>query len=458
MQTQDDTLATRLARWSTGTRYEDLPPAVLHQTRRAVLDYLGCTLRGADTPLAAAVRSYLDTADRGGEAAVIGTDRSLSPAGAAFANATAASVLELDDGHGQATIHPGATCISAVLAAAGAHGASDADIVVAITLAYELSSRLGIALCPAAGERGFHCSPAIGVLGAAFGASRTFGSDVRTTAHALGLAGSNAGGLFDYHGGWLDAWSINAGRATREGLLCASLAGHGVAGPLDIFEGPKGFGLAFAGPGFDAAGIGRGLGRDWLLLGTAVKIHPCCRRLHSVIDALLSLEDGSAVDPFAIDRIVVETTAESARLDRRRFENAAIAKMSIPYGAAATLVYGSPTLDHFEDEARRDPRIRHLVERVEVRTSDDPTISDPLGFAARVAVTAGGATRDATVITPIGDPARPVDDAMLIDKFRTLADPVIGSEAAREIVAATFALGEAGDNGKLVRLLGGKAR
>ena len=70
----------------------------------------------------------------------------------------------------------------------------------------------------------------VGVIAAA-GVSRILGSDARTTAHALGL-GSNAGGLFDYRGGWLNAWCVNAGRAGREGLLAATLARHGIAGPL----------------------------------------------------------------------------------------------------------------------------------------------------------------------------------------------------------------------------------
>ncbi|WP_414475339.1 MmgE/PrpD family protein [Microvirga sp. M2] len=457
MQAENETLSTTLAQWSADFRYEDLPQAVLHQARRALLDYIGVTLRGSTSPLAGAVRSYLRETDGGSGVAVIGTDLSLSAAGAALANGTAASVLELDDGHAEATIHPGATCISSILAAAQSKSASGADIVTAIALAYEVSARFGIALCPAAGERGFHCTPAVGVLGATLGACRILGSGPRTIAHALGMAGSNAGGLFDYHGGWLDAWSINAGRVAREGLLCASLAEHGVAGPLDIFEGPKGFGLAFAGPAFEPAVIRQGLGQDWLLLGTAVKIYPCCRRLHSIIDAVLSLKDGQVHDPFAVDRIVVEVSAESARLDARRFESAAAAKMSIPYGASATLVYGAPSLDHFEEEARRDSRVLHLIERIEVRTADDPTVADPTRFAARVEVTARGTTCEATIYAATGEPARPVSDEALIGKFRSLADPVVGSEAAQQIVAATLSLGEGRGNAQLMYLLNGTA-
>ena len=43
------TLAQRLGAWAADLRYEDLPPAVVHQAKRMIVDTLGCALGGYDS-------------------------------------------------------------------------------------------------------------------------------------------------------------------------------------------------------------------------------------------------------------------------------------------------------------------------------------------------------------------------------------------------------------------------
>lgn len=451
MDLSQDSVSLNLARWTAALRYEDLPDMAVHHVKRCLLDLLGVTIAGSTTDLARAIQAYVKATDLPGAASIIGTDQKISLAGATLANGTAASVLELDDGHARATIHPGATCIPAILAMAEAQGASKRDVILAVAVAYEISSRLGAAICQGSAERGFHCTPMIGVLGAAAGVSKILGNDATATAYALGIAGSNAGGLFDYHGGWLNAWCINAGRVGREGLLSASLPQYGIAGPLDIYDGPKGFAAAFAGGGLEGDEVLRSLGREWVMLDTAVKIYPCCRRLHPVIDAILALKAQVTTDDEAVDRISIVTSSESARLNRRTFESLSAAQMSIPYGAAVAFLFGEPKLEHFDEAARGDPRLHRLAEKVELGVANDPEIADPTRFAARVSLTAGGRTSSVTVTTPTGDPANPVSDHLLENKFRGLADPIIGSERADQAVAAIWSLdrAESGQEGKL---------
>lgn len=442
MNTNQDSVSEQLARWIAEIRYEDLPVAAVHHAKRCLLDFLGVTLAGSASGLARSVRLYLADTDCAGRALVIGTGLRLSPAAATLANGTAAAVLELDDGHARATIHPGATCIPALLAMAEARNATTRDILLAVAVAYEVSSRLGVLICNGSAARGFHCTPLVGVLGAAAGASKILGSDACAIANAFGIAGSNAGGLFDYHGGWLNAWAVNAGRAGREGLLSASLPHYGVGGPLDIFEGPNGFLNAFAGSVTDLGSLQHALGDEWIMLDTAVKVYPCCRRLHPVIDAVMELKKRS-IDHDTVEQIVVETSAVSARLDRMAFDSVSAAQMSIPYGAAITLLSGEPTLESFGAAARGDARLRRLAEKVEVRVADDPAIADPGRFVARVSLTAAGETLQATIMAAKGDPANPISDELLEAKFRDLADPVLGSEMSKRIAADVWRFGYA---------------
>ncbi|MCO5089842.1 MmgE/PrpD family protein [Bosea sp. (in: a-proteobacteria)] len=436
----ETTLSEQLARWVATLRYEDLPPAVVHHVRRCLIDYLATTIAGAGSRIARTLQTYLLSAEGGGEASLPGTRLKLSAANAAFANGTAASVLELDDGHALAAIHLGATALPAILATAQLRGATARDVIVATAAAYETGARLAIA-ARKSGERGFNATPLVGVFAAVAGTARILGSKPRAIAHALGLAGSDTGGLFDYHGGWLDSWCINVGKTARTGLVCAHLADAGIAGPLDIFHGPRGFAVAFTDGVLDAGPVIDGLGRQWLMLQTYVKPYPCCRRMHAVIDAVLALQPQWPAHLDAIDRILVETSAESARLDGRTFESVSAAQMSIPYGVAAALLFGPPRLEHFEEGARGDPRLLRLVERVDLRAAEDPAVTAHRS-AARVSLAIAGEIASAIVKEPLGNPANPVDDQGLEAKFHGLVEPVIGRQGAARLARSVWTLGD----------------
>lgn len=443
MPAPDMTLSERLADWVAALRYEDLPAEAVHQVRRSLLDHLGVTIAGAGTSIARTLRNYLLSSEGPGRASLPGTDIRLSVPNAAFANATAASVLELDDGHAAAPIHIGATAIPPILATAQAQNASARDVIVAIAAANEVAARLAIATLPA-NEKGFNPTPLIGVFGAVAGTSRILGSDARATAHALGMAGAYTGGLFDYHGGWLDSWYINVGRTARDGLICAYLADASLAGPLDIFHGPRGIANAFTDGRLDAEETLRDLGRKWLIGQTYVKPYPCCRRVHAIIDAVLALRPQLPSDPDAIDRIVVETSAATARLDGRIFDSMAAAQMSIGFSVATTLLFGAPRLEHFSEGIRRDPRIHALVARTEARASDDAQMRG-WRSSARVSISAGGETKIATIREPLGNPDNPIDDQALEAKFLDLAGPVIGQQQAFRLARLLWRFGDGPD-------------
>ena len=82
------------------------------------------------------------------------------------------------------------------------------------------------------------------------------------------------------------------------------------------------------------------------------------------------------------------------------------------------------------------------IERIDVRASDDPAVAAHRS-GARISVAVGGATASATVSEPLGNPANPVDDQALEAKFRGLAEPVIGRQAASRLAQMVWTFGEA---------------
>ncbi|MQA13080.1 MAG: MmgE/PrpD family protein [Pseudonocardiaceae bacterium] len=432
-------LTTTLAEWATSLRYEDLPAGVVHQAKRAVLDYAAATLVGSTSGPARIVQDYLAEVEGPGPATVVGTPLRLSAANAALANGTAAHGLEVDDGYTRGGYHPGGPTLSAVLAIAEATGSGAHDILLATVVGYELSCRLAGAGHPATWHRGFHNTPVVGVFGAAAGVAKLL--EGRTehpaglAASALGLAGSHAGGLFEFLGHGAEVKRLHAGKAGRDGLVSAELAARGLTGPATVLEGPHGYLHAFAGDEFDEQHLLAGLGTEWRTLQTYIKPYPCCRHLHGPIDAILALSERAPIDVDALESITVETFTSAARHGGTSIGDFLDAQMSIPYAVAVTLLHGVPSLEHFEADARRDPRVRRLIDLVEVREAPDCSRDFPAMRPARVVLRGDGEQRQLRVDQPYGEPGNPVADVDLEAKLHRLAGPVVGPDRCKRITS-----------------------
>lgn len=434
-------LTLELAAWIAGARFEALPASVVHQARRMILDYLCAALAGSTTPVSRGVLEYLAASEGEGGATVIGAERRLSPASAAFVNGTSAHGLEIDDGYTLGSFHPGAPTLPAVLAAAEVHAATPERLLTAAAVALEVGCRIAAAGHPATWRRGFHNTAIAGVFGAAAGVASILGHDARRTADALGLAGSFAGGLFEFLGTGAEVKRVHPGKAARDGLLCAELAGRGVTGPATVLEGRHGYFHAFAGGEHDPARVVEGLGRSWAMESTYVKPYPCCRHLHGPIDAVLALrqEPGFALENLGA--VTVETYAVAARHSHKTADEFLDAQMSIPYAVAVALARGRVGLAEFAPEVRRDPAVRRLASIVDVAVAPDCDADYPKMRPARVVLRWGdGRERSLRVDWPYGEPETPISDAALTEKFHNVCDPVVGRERAARIAERAWAL------------------
>ena len=106
--------------------------------------------------------------------------------------------------------------------------------------------------------------------------------------YALGNAGTQSAGLWEFLNTGAMSKHLHAGRAAEAGIVSAQLAKLGFTGPPSVLEGPQGFSQA------PAQILTRTLfcvtlmhrGRCTL---TSIKPWPSCRHTHPVIDAALEL-------------------------------------------------------------------------------------------------------------------------------------------------------------------------
>jgi 2-methylcitrate dehydratase PrpD len=90
-------------------------------------------------------------------------------------------------------------------------------------------------------------------------------------------------------------------------------------------------------------------------------------------------------------------------------------------------VFGHAGIEAFIERARADERVTSMMQRIVLEA--DASLAD-LDEPEITVSYAGSTTRSLQATIPLGDPRRPLDDAQLLAKFRSLADDVIGSDAA----------------------------
>lgn len=400
-------LARRLA--------QPVDDASLERARLHLLDWLGCVAGARRSPVAAAAD------DPVAKAALLG------------------NILEMDDVHRAAILHPGPVVWPALLDARP--GASLRQLLIAAVRGYETAIGIGSAL-DARHYAFYHNSATAGVFAAAAAAASLLELDEAATASALGLAGSVAGGLWQMRLEPVTAkqWHIDHARIT--GLAAARYAARGLAGPAHILEGPLGlFAATCAAPRPELV-IGGG---HWRIHDVSFKPWGACRHAHPAIDAALELRATGGLD----GPIEVATYRDALTFcDRPDPHTVADAKFSLQHAIAVVAVRGEPSLADFESDAIADGAIAAV--RARVRVVEDPALTArfPAHFGARV--TAGD--RSVELADARGDPERPLDTAGIVAKARALmawggldaseADRAVDTALDRDLESSSAAITE----------------
>lgn len=355
-------------------------PETRNRARFHLLDWLGCVAAARQAPIVDALK---------GETPVMRA-------------AWLGNVMEMDDVHRTAILHPGPVIWPAVLnhAKAGMDALLDAAVA-----GYEATITIGATFD--ARHYAFHHNTATaGSFGAAAAAARLAGADEQQITAALGLAGSVTGGLWQMRHEPNDAKQWHIAHAVETGSRAARFAATGIRGPRFILEGPKGVHAATcstANPMMLADG--------WQMTAVSFKPWGACRHAHPAIDAALELKTRGQLN----GPVTVETYADALTFcDRPDPETVLDAKFSLQHAIAIVQQRGEPELADFEPAA-----IAALTEArstVAVREGAAFTARYPEHFGARVFT----ATGDVSLIDTRGDPERPLSDDGIVAKARAL--------------------------------------
>jgi 2-methylcitrate dehydratase PrpD len=341
-------------------------------------------------------------------------------------------------------IHPTSPVAPPLFALAEGARVSGSALIEAFVLGVEVTCRAGNSVSPGHYARGWHITTTCGVMGAAAACARLMGLNAEQTAHAIGIAASQAAGLVENLP--TGAKNIQVGNCARSGLLSALLARQGYTAAPQALEGGRGWARA-SGDAPNMKALLGGLGQTWELAKNAYKAYPCGIVLAPVIDACLDLRRDHKLSTDDVEQVTVRgNSLLLARADRPHVPDDRIAKLSIQHSAAIAFVLGAAGVKEYA--AIDDPAVVAFRNKVSAQADDVVPIE-----AAIVTVrTKGGRRLTAHVKHARGSLERPLSDTEIEAKARELT--VLGGTGIdiAPVIDAVWAMDRSDDVGQIMKL------
>jgi 2-methylcitrate dehydratase PrpD len=412
-----------LANWA-ATVGRDTTLAATPQIIAAIRDVLGCALAGQAEPepqqVARAVARWGSGVSR-----VIGTALSLPAPFAALVNGASAHILDFDDSFAPLTGHACTTIVPAVLAVAEQVDASGEDLIDAVSVALEITARIGAAVNPQHYGAGWHATATIGAIASAAGVGRVLGLSAERMRHALSLAVSQAAGTRMQLG--TSAKCLHAGLSANAGVLAAMLAAEGLSGAEEAIMGRWRFAEMYAAgatPTITAPMAGETLAI--IDPGITYKPYPTCGATHRSLAALLDLRTQHGFHPADIEH--VEIVIPAMNVENLIYPDPSTgmeARFSMQYCAALAIAQGRLAPSDFSHHALARPEIRALMPLIEMRPlpGSEDAAKNFLDYPVHTTVKLrGGSTLTDTRYHRPGSSTSPLTLDQQLAKFRSCAE------------------------------------
>ena len=412
-----------LAQFLVDLRLADVPPAVLHEAKRLFIDWLGSALAGKSARPVTVLEAWAETmGPAGGDSEILVSRQRSSPLFAAMINAAASHVVEQDDVHNGSVFHPATVIFPPALAVAQAVGASGAELLLAAIAGYEAGIRIGEFL-GRSHYKVFHTTATAGTLAAAAAVAKLYRLDLGQTLHALGSAGTQAAGLWEFLRDAADSKQLHCAKAAADGLLAAWSASRGLTGAQRILEGAQGMAAGMSEDADPARLVDR-LGSRWALAETSYKWHASCRHTHPAADALQALLAREKLGAGDLAR--VSARVHQAAIDVlgpvTRPQTIHQAKFSMGTVLGLIAVHGKAGLMEFEAHALNDAAVATLRDKVVMVLDAEVDAAYPQRWLGKIEVdTVDGRHLSARVDVPKGDPGNSLSERELEDKACFLA-------------------------------------
>lgn len=445
-----DRVTATLADYVTGLAYEDLSSAAVLEARLRLLDALGCAVGGYHSEPAMIARRIAATAGGTPAATLLGSGSSTSMEMAAFANTTAIRYLDFNDTYISVGAGHPSDMLGAVLAVAEATRASGRDLLLAMTIAYEIFCELADLV--SIRDRGWDQGIFV-VLGSAAACAKLLRLNREQTADAIAIAVTASVPTRQTRSGELAMWKgVATAAAARAGVFAAVLAQNGMTGPTAAFEGRHGLWEQVTGP-FTLRPMG-GKGRPYGVERAAIKYFPSEYHSQAPMWMALKLREKAAFADVESIRVETYYTAWSeigSEPEKWAPRTRETADHSLPYLIASALRDGEITAATFDEARFTDPAMLDFLKRIGITESKAFTAEFPGKMVTQIELTTkSGARHTERASYPRGHAMNPMNEAEVESKFRLLCRGVVNEAATEGLVQSVRGVADAPDTAGLL--------
>lgn len=428
-----------LAAFVCRSAFEDLSETAREQLKIRILDSLGCAVGALEGEPVRILRRQIGEFEPRGKCTLIGGG-SAAPDSAAFYNGALVRYLDFNDAYlaKRETCHPSDN-LAAVLAGAECANRTGRDLMTALAAAYQVQCRLSD-VAPVR-DKGFDHTTQ-GSYSVAAGVSRALGLDEARTANAIAICGTAFNALRVTRTGQLSHWK---GLAFPNTAACCTrvvfLAMNGITGPMEVFEGDKGFMDAISGV-FDIDWLREDLERvkRTILKRFNAEIHS-----QAAIQGVLDLKRRHQFGAAEVERIEIETFDVAFHIigggEEGDKTNSVTTKEqadhSLPYVVAVAILDGDVMPDQYRRGRILKEDAQNLLRRVSVTANPAYSLLFPEEMPCRIRVVLrDGRTLDKESRDYPGFVSHPLSWEMACDKFNRLTAPYTTDAQRNAVVNA----------------------
>jgi len=431
---------TALSSYMAAAKDRALPPEVVEKAKHHILDTFAAMVSGSDLPPGKAALALARAQAGRAVATVVGSSILTGPMDAALVNGVLAHSDETDDSHGPSQSHPGASIVPAALALGEDLGASGERYLRAVTLGYDIGTRLTMALDAITfrneSRRSTHAFA--GNFGSAAAAGCVAGLTAQQMRWLLDYASQQAGGyaIWERDTDHIEKGFVFAGMPARNGVTAAVLVRSGWNGVDDVFSGDDNFFQVNA-PKGNPALLTDKLGERFEIVNTDIKKWTVGTPIQAPLDAIENLRKKR---PFEADDVKT-VTVRLAPTVGSVVDNRDIPDICLQHMVAVMLIDKTASFHAAHDKPRmKDAAV--LRQRSKVMYVPDAALTRLL--PARVAVVEI-ALNDGTQLSDRVEAVRgtvrnPMPRSEVVDKAKDLMSPILGAANTAKLIDVMLAL------------------
>jgi len=430
----------RLAEYVFEAKFNEMPRDVIEKAKELILDDVGNALGGFPIRGSKILLKWARTLSCKPESTIIGDGSKTLSCIAAGLNSYMAWATDFMETYRNLG-HPGSNIVQTALSLGEREGISGKDVLTAVIVAYEVTSRIINATIPTPKFRRRVWNMSWHVIGSVVAATKVLELNVAEIENAFGIGIGNAP-TYNLHKLLYVPASMAKGANFIHcfiGIISAELAKMGFTGHHDILDGDYGYWSTISDVNREEE-YTKGLGKEYNLLKyVSLKPWSTCRWAQPGVESLLKIMKEKNLTVNDVEKVVYcahekVTSFPYNNTDPKTPEDA---YWSVPWAFANAALGYPPGPSWYSDERFEDKRLKEFMKKVELRTYRPAVTAfskDPQKSVTLLIVKTKEKTYKERTEYCKGDPQRPMTRDELVSKFKSQASQVIDSEKVEENV------------------------